>query len=100
MLNTCPKATDNIVGIFLSEMPVFSQSVKTAFLLISSDPATDQNLTCLKPTETNTVSESGLNMTLNILCGEWSAEADATRVPWLMKKKINSSLENSSFKQN
>ena len=69
-----------MVGLFFNFV-VESQPVKTPFCLINSEPATDQNEICLNPTETNTVSESGRNMALNMRLGLWLPDACATLTP-------------------
>lgn len=63
---TAPNATHNIVCIFLDSTPV-PALVKIPFFPVSSLPVTVQNLTCLTPTDTNWLSESGRNSALNIL---------------------------------
>lgn len=60
-VHTAPKATDSMVCIRASSIELSSP-----FLLRRALPARVQNLTCFTPTETNWVSESGLNSATNI----------------------------------
>lgn len=59
--------------------PAPSTDAKIPRFPTSSPPATDQNFTCLTPTLTNCVSESGRNSARKILC-EWPG-AEAILVP-------------------
>lgn len=59
---TAPNATESIVCIRASSM-----ELSTPFLLSSARPANVQNRTCLIPTDTKCVSESGRNSATKIL---------------------------------
>lgn len=59
---TAPNATDSMVCMRASSMELI-----TPFLLSSARPASVQKRTCLMPTDTNWVSESGRNSATKIL---------------------------------